>query len=288
MKRQVFRLLFSTILLFSSSYMLTNAQNITETADDFFLVVDNLPEFIGGADALQKYFYDNLQYPIEAEILEIEGRVIIQVVIDEHGNVTKPHVIRGIHPVLDEEALRVVADMPKWKPGMHQGKRVKVKYNFPVVFENKYLPISNPVSDKLNHKEYSDDVRAKHIALSKGLVGVWRQTGIIISDHVVELRTGNYKIINNDGTLYTIVVGGMLPNGIEVPTRIGFFGTYYDVTEDSYFEKTIENFMNPLFNNVVSELKYEIVNDTILNSQYRRAGTSDNWMHEIWMRVNAK
>ena len=99
-----------------------------------FEVVENMPEFAGGMGGLMQYLSKNIKYPVEAQKAGIQGRVIMQVIIDENGNVTNPKVTQSVDPLLDTEAIRVTASMPKWKPGTQKGMPVNVKYTFPIVF----------------------------------------------------------------------------------------------------------------------------------------------------------
>ncbi len=96
--------------------------------------VDQMPEFPGGIDAYIKFMNDNLKYPVECEKEHIEGRVIIRAVIDEKGNVTNAKVVKPVNELLDAEALRVVKAMPKWQPGMNDGKPTAVNYTIPITF----------------------------------------------------------------------------------------------------------------------------------------------------------
>lgn len=81
-----------------------------------------------------EYVGKSTVYPMEAKESGVHGRVIVQFVIDKRGNVTTPHVIRGIDPLLDGEALRVVSSMPKWSPGLLGGKAVNTRFTLPIVF----------------------------------------------------------------------------------------------------------------------------------------------------------
>lgn len=96
--------------------------------------VDKAPEFPGGTDALFKFLSENVTYPVEAEQARVQGRVLVEVVIDENGNVTNPVISKSVDPLLDKEALRVVKLMPKWTPGENGGKAVRVKYTVPFTF----------------------------------------------------------------------------------------------------------------------------------------------------------
>ena len=102
--------------------------------DPVFEVVENMPEFPGGMGGLMQYLSKNIKYPVEAQKAGIQGRVTMQVIIDKNGNVTNPKVTQPVDPLLDTEAIRVTASMPKWKPGTQRGMPVNVKYTFPIVF----------------------------------------------------------------------------------------------------------------------------------------------------------
>lgn len=98
--------------------------------EDFFVVVENMPELIGGLAALQK----NIRYPEMARKAGIEGRVIVQFIVNEQGEVENPRVIRGIGGGCDEEALRAVSNA-LFKPGRQRGNPVRVQYSLPVIFK---------------------------------------------------------------------------------------------------------------------------------------------------------
>lgn len=110
--------------------------------DDIFDVVRNMPEFPGGMPGLMEFIRQNIRYPQAARQSRLEGRVIVQVVIDKDGSVIQPRILRSINPVLSadaalcEEALRIVSIMPKWKPGSQHGVNVKVRFTFPIGFES--------------------------------------------------------------------------------------------------------------------------------------------------------
>lgn len=102
--------------------------------DDIFVVVENMPEFPGGNAALFQYLNKNIKYPVVPQEQGVEGKVIIQFVVDKNGTITDPVVVRSVDPYLDKEALRVIKAMPKWKPGMQRNQAVRVKYTVPVTF----------------------------------------------------------------------------------------------------------------------------------------------------------
>ena len=99
-----------------------------------FQVVEEMPEFPGGMGECMKFLAKNIKYPTVAQENGVQGRVIIQFVVNRDGSIVDPVVVRGVDPYLDKEALRVISMMPKWKPGKQRGKAVRVKYTVPVMF----------------------------------------------------------------------------------------------------------------------------------------------------------
>lgn len=100
-----------------------------------FQVVEVMPEFPGGMAECLKYLGKNIKYPTIAQENGVQGRVIVQFVVNQDGSIVDPVVVRSVDPYLDKEALRVIMTMPKWKPGMQRGKAVRVKYTVPVTFK---------------------------------------------------------------------------------------------------------------------------------------------------------
>ncbi len=96
--------------------------------------VDKMPRFPGGVEALMQYLAWNIKYPKEAKLLHEQGRVFIRFVVETDGSITHIRVLRGAAPLLDEEAVRVVRNMPRWIPGSQRGKPVRVIFNLPVKF----------------------------------------------------------------------------------------------------------------------------------------------------------
>ena len=102
--------------------------------DVIHVTAEFMPEFPGGTAALMKYLGTNIKYPTISQEMGSKGRVIVQFVVDKDGTITNPEVVRGVDAYLDKEAIRVISSMPKWKPGVQNGKKVRVKYTVPVVF----------------------------------------------------------------------------------------------------------------------------------------------------------
>ena len=102
--------------------------------EPIFEVVEQMPLFPGGIEALIQYMGQNVRYPVEAQKAKVQGRVVVSFIVGKTGDIRKVHVLRGVDPALDAEAVRVVESMPKWTPGMQDGKEVAVRYTIPVMF----------------------------------------------------------------------------------------------------------------------------------------------------------
>ena len=102
--------------------------------EQIFTIVEQMPSFPGGEEALFKYLGKSIKYPQMAADAGISGVVYVTFVVDKDGKVKDAKVLRGIGGGCDEEALRVVNNMPPWQPGKQRGKPVKVQYNLPIRF----------------------------------------------------------------------------------------------------------------------------------------------------------
>ena len=108
---------------------------VTEPDENsIFQVVEQLPEFPGGMAELMKYLQKNLRYPQICKEQGVQGRVIVQFVVNTDSTITDVNVIKSVNPHLDEEAVRVVKAMPKWNPGKQRGEPVRVRFTLPVTF----------------------------------------------------------------------------------------------------------------------------------------------------------
>ena len=105
-----------------------------ESDDEFFMVVENMPEFPGGDLGLMKYIQKNVKYPPIAKEYNITGKVYVSFIVDKSGSVTNVKIVRGVDKNLDAEALRVVKSLPKYKPGKQRGKPVRVMFTIPINF----------------------------------------------------------------------------------------------------------------------------------------------------------
>ena len=106
-----------------------------EEESKVFDVVEQMPSFPGGQAALMQWLSSNISYPVIAAENGVQGRVIVQFVVEKDGSITDVQVVKSVDPSLDKEAARVVKAMPKWIPGKQNGAEVRVKYTVPVTFK---------------------------------------------------------------------------------------------------------------------------------------------------------
>ena len=119
--------------------MTANAQKtvVSQSNQNVYDQVEEMPEFPGGMPALIEFLQTNIKYPKDAIKQEVGGRVMVMFVVETDGSISNVRVARKVFPSLDEEAVRVVKAMPKWKPGKEKGRLVRVNYTLPVVFSIK-------------------------------------------------------------------------------------------------------------------------------------------------------
>lgn len=110
---------------------------VAQKNQQVFDVVEQMPEYPGGMQALLNYLMENVKYPEDAEKQKIEGRVIAVFVVETDGSISNVEVVKPVFPSLDAEAVRVLSGMPKWTPGKQSGKVVRVKYTVPINFQLK-------------------------------------------------------------------------------------------------------------------------------------------------------
>ncbi len=125
MKRILLCLMMATLMTLSSE-----AQT-----DKVYDRVEVMPEFPGGMQGLFEYMQNNVNYPKEAKNQKIEGRVIVSFIVEKDGSISEVHPLTAVHPLLDKEAMRLVNEMPRWKPGTEKGKAVRVSFALPVSFK---------------------------------------------------------------------------------------------------------------------------------------------------------
>lgn len=120
-------------------------QNAEPQSDDkVYKSVEQMPRFPGGEVGLMKYLQENIKYPPEAAKNDIEGRVIVQFIVDKTGQVGEVKVLRPVSEELDAEAVRVVKTLPKFEPGRQDGEAVSVWYTLPISFKLQSKPQAQP------------------------------------------------------------------------------------------------------------------------------------------------
>ena len=131
MKKLILMLLMAECCL-----MTAHAQKtvVSQTNQKVFDTVEQMPEYPGGMQAMIAFLQTNMKYPEDAAKQKVEGRVMVQFVVETDGSISDVHVAKQVFPSLDAEAIRVVQAMPKWTPGKEKGNVVRVKYNLPIVF----------------------------------------------------------------------------------------------------------------------------------------------------------
>lgn len=147
---------------------------------EVYMVVEQMPEYPGGMSELMKYIARNIKYPADAVREKKQGRVIVQFTVGTDGYTSDFKVMRSVSPSLDAEAIRVLANMPKWTPGMQRGKVVPVKYTVPVTFRL-------DKQDKTEATTPSSPTMPENVSFNKSLENVL----ILIDDKVASQKEFN-------------------------------------------------------------------------------------------------
>lgn len=186
--------------------------------DGVFMVVEKMPEYPGGMYELMNFLGKNIKYPAEAVKANIHGRVIVQFVVMKDGSIADMVIKRGVHPLLDAEALRVLATMPKWKPGTQRGKAVNVKLTIPVTFSlepsEKKKDEGTPLNLHILSNEKNDVLdRAQKIvntsnSESKGTSYSLKSPIIIVDKKVIGDGPNTTKDINSENIESVVVLKG--------------------------------------------------------------------------------
>lgn len=164
-----------------------------------FRVVEEMPEFPGGMGECLKFLGKNIKYPVEAQKAGVQGKVIVQFVVEKDGNIANPKVVRSIDPDLDGEAIRVISIMPKWKPGMQKGQPVRVKYTVPVTFR---LDGKDIKSNEARHLELKTDTvfQENPLRIGKETFSLkdWKEKPLLIVDGIEKPYSQMEKINVSD------------------------------------------------------------------------------------------
>ncbi len=188
----------------------SNVKTSADSKKQVFVVVEEMPQFPGGELALRKYITEQIRYPSEAHKNNIQGKVFVTFVINSIGKVDRAKIARGVDPLLDAEAIRVVNSLPDWIPGRQDGTAVDVSYTVPVQFGNddsgkspvmrSDMPMNQPKmsieirkdGNYIDNKLYSnEELKKKWESWKKenprGGIGWQTQKGGVSSDRITEL-----------------------------------------------------------------------------------------------------
>ena len=176
--------------------------------EDIFQVVEEMPEFPGGMGEAMKFIGKNIKYPVVAQQAKIEGRVIVQFVVERDGSVSSVEIMRGVSPDLDAEAIRVVSMMPKWNPGKQRGRAVAVKYTMPIIFR-----LQSPKSEK----EEATPIQHINLKVDKDSDG---DNVDLIKNHL-KLRNTGMKVRGAEGKSPLVIVDGkIMGNGADILSKV--------------------------------------------------------------------
>ncbi len=132
---KTFFCLFAFVLLPFLGFSQNKKEPDKTTKDTIYIYVKQMPEFPGGLMALEKYIAIHIEYPKSARNNGIEGTVFLRFEVTKFGTIGKVELQRGVHPLLDNAAIKVIKSLPKFKPGEQNGKKVNVWYSIPVTFK---------------------------------------------------------------------------------------------------------------------------------------------------------
>ena len=244
-------------------------------SDGVYLMPDQLPEFPGGIQAMMKFLSTNIKYPVEAQKKGISGRVIVQFVIMEDGTLDQAKVIRGVDPLLDEEALRVVKSMPKWNPGMDRGAAVKVRFTAPIMFN-----LSKKDTPRPNFPELV--VPLGQEVENRSLQGVWQSCSVQPGEHGYKiLLFPVLKIVSADQTFMNIMTAGMDGKSNAVIYCQG----EYSLPSDNTYVEMVDRSLDPTFTQgTKNEISVERLHDNLIKLSFTVPGQERRWT-EYWFRV---
>ena len=244
-------------------------------SDGVYLMPDQLPEFPGGIQAMMKFLSTNIKYSVEAQKKGISGRVIVQFVIMEDGTLDQAKVIRGVDPLLDEEALRVVKSMPKWKPGMDRGEAVKVRFTAPIMFN-----LSKKDTPRPNFPELV--VPLGQEVENRSLQGVWQSCSVQPGEHGYKiLLFPVLKIVSADQTFMNIMTAGMDGKSNAVIYCQG----EYSLPSDNTYVEMVDRSLDPTFTQgTKNEISVERLHDNLIKLSFTVPGQERRWT-EYWFRV---
>lgn len=222
----------------------------TKKQGDVFQIVEEMPQFPGGVDALRSFVALMLKYPEEAIEKGISGKVFVNFTIDKDGSVTNAKIARGVDPLLDAEALRIVNSLPKWKPGQQAGQPVSVSYTLPVDFK---LPVNQTSDEQLHLKSGAAQAEKNKIKNFEDQQAQSRKL-IIVPNPATSKATITLEGPNSKGKL-AVSVSDMKGNLVKKETKNGptfrislagfTSGTYLIVVDDGTAKYSGQLVVNP-------------------------------------------
>ena len=262
------------IWICSNIQMAAQEKMLQVREDGVYMYVDQMPVYpkrAGGNNAI--YSKNGKVSGLCKSKRSIRGTVLVQFVIKKNGKTSQFEVVRGVDPLLDEEALRVVKGIPgKWVPGREKGKKVPVSYTIPVSFR---------LSGENNSSSSNEGLKVnKNIKAS--LEGVWQ-----ICTHVeplgygkFDIQTGPYmKILSSDKNFFNIHLAITDERAV-----ITAMGTYAQTSDCTYVEKIFKSITDPELTGADSKLKFEFISENLLQISYQLPGRPLP-SKEIWVRV---
>ena len=261
------------IWICSNIQMAAQEKMLQVREDGVYMYVDQMPVYPKGQEGIMQYIAKTVKYPAYARSKGASGTVLVQFVIKKNGKTSQFEVVRGVDPLLDEEALRVVKGIPgKWVPGREKGKKVLVSYTIPVSFR---------LSGENNSSSSNEGLKVnKNIKAS--LEGVWQ-----IWTHVeplgygkFDIQTGPYmKILSSDKNFFNIHLAITDERAV-----ITAMGTYAQTSDCTYVEKIFKSITDPELTGADSKLKFEFISENLLQISYQLPGRPLP-SKEIWVRV---
>lgn len=143
----------------------------SDTLNEVFSVTEQMPQFIGGS--VQEWIGKNLKYPTEAVTKAIQGKVFVKFIIEKDGSISDTRVVRGVDPLLDNEACRVIKAMPRWQPGKQRGQLVRVDYTLPITFSLNPSSAQKMVQPSTDNSSDIFTVVEDMPRFSEGIVAEW-------------------------------------------------------------------------------------------------------------------
>lgn len=247
-------------------------------SEGVYLVPDEMPKFPGGMQAMMKYLSTNVKYPVEAQKKGVSGRVIIQFVVMEDGTLGQEKVVRGVDPLLDEEALRVVKAMPKWTPGVADGKTVKVRFTIPVM--SSLSKKKNDHAPNMNIPELT--IPSGQEVTNKNLVGVWQSCLVQPGEHDYRIALlPVLKVISADKTFINIMTRGRDAKS----NAVIFSQGEYRLPSDNLYVEIISKSSDPVFMaGTENEISVERLHDNLIKLSFSSPDKEKKWV-EYWFRV---